>query len=325
LFLLISIWLQVSITVYFNAWYADFYNLLQQADTIDSYADGMAKFTRQLIGFEYLTNGFRGQPSFSLLAFPYIIVSSFSAWFSRLYVLRWREAMTFGYVAKWRHVEQDIEGSSQRIQEDCARFAVIVQSVGAQVVRAIMTLFAFTPILWGLSEYVMVPFLAGVSGSLVWASLLLSMGGLLISWFVGIKLPGLEYNNQKVEAAFRKELVYAEDDKKNYGAVTTIAELFCGVRLNHQRLYLHYTYFDLWLSSYSQFMIIFPYLLMGPSLFSGVVMLGTLVQVANAFDRVHGSFSLFLDNWVVITELRSIIKRLSEFQRNIGHYDSQVL
>ncbi|VEB62652.1 transport protein [Salmonella enterica subsp. enterica] len=29
---------------------------------------------------------------------------------------------------------------------------------------------------------------------------------------VGIKLPGLEFKNQRVEAAYRKELVYGEDD-----------------------------------------------------------------------------------------------------------------
>lgn len=28
---------------------------------------------------------------------------------------------------------------------------------------------------------------------------------------VGNKLPGLQFNNQKVEAAYRKELVYGED------------------------------------------------------------------------------------------------------------------
>ena len=37
-----------------------------------------------------------------------------------------------------------------------------------------------------------------------------SLGGLIISWFVGIKLPGLEYNNQRVEASFRKELAKVE-------------------------------------------------------------------------------------------------------------------
>ncbi len=53
---------------------------------------------------------------------------------------------------------------------------------------------------------------------------MLSIGGILISWFVGIKLPGLEYNNQKVEAAFRKELVYGEDDRKNYVQAPTILQ-----------------------------------------------------------------------------------------------------
>ena len=95
-------------------------------------------------------------------------------------------------------------------------FAKIVESIGLQVVKAIMTLIAFIPILWVLSSNVTVPFLGDVSGSLVWVALILSLGGILISWLVGIKLPGLEYNNQKVEAAFRKELVYGEDDRKNY-------------------------------------------------------------------------------------------------------------
>ena len=41
-----------------------------------------------------------------------------------------------------------------------------------------------------------------------------SLGGVLISWFVGYKTyQDLEYKNQVVEAAFRKELVYGEDDR----------------------------------------------------------------------------------------------------------------
>ena len=87
-------------------------------------------------------------------------------------------------------------------------FAKIVESLGLQIVRAIMLLIAFLPILWGLSSNVVIPFFKDISGSLVWVSLVASLGGLIISWIVGIKLPGLEYNNQKVEAAFRKELVY---------------------------------------------------------------------------------------------------------------------
>ena len=100
-----------------------------------------------------------------------------------------------------------------------------------------MTLIAFIPILWVLSSNVTVPFLNDVSGSLVWVALTLSLGGILISWLVGIKLPGLEYNNQKVEAAFRKELVYGEDDRKNYVQAPTILQLFTGIKFNYHKLF----------------------------------------------------------------------------------------
>ena len=76
--------------------------------------------------------------------------------------------------------------------------------------------------------------------------------GFISSWLgwsdykliVGIKLPGLEYNNQKAEAAFRKELVYGEDDRRNY-AQASILQLFTGIKFNYYRLFLHYGYFDL--------------------------------------------------------------------------------
>ena len=41
-------------------------------------------------------------------------------------------------------------------------------------------------------------------------------------------------------------------------------------------------------------MIIVPYLIMGPSLFTGAIMLGVLVQVSNAFSKVHGGFRFVL-------------------------------
>ena len=95
-----------------------------------------------------------------------------------------------------------------------------------------MTLIAFIPILWGLSDKVAIPFLQGINGSLVWVALVVSVGGLIISWFVGWFLPGLEYNNQKVEAAFRKDLVLGEDDKINYAQPEKLWELFLGIRFN---------------------------------------------------------------------------------------------
>ena len=321
LLLIISLWFQVQMTVAINTWYKKFYDLLQNAgDYVDKPQEGIKLFFSQLISLDYILNGFEGDLSFVVIAFPYIFLAIFTGWFTRIYGLRWREAMTFNYIPKWQAVESEIEGASQRIQEDCNRFARIIESLGLQVIRAFMTLIAFIPILWTLSDKVDIPILRDIEGSLVWFTLIVSLGGIVISWFVGIKLPGLEYKNQRVEAAFRKDLVLGEDDKKNYAQTETLLELFTGIRFNYHRLYLHYGYFDGWMHTYDQFMIIAPYLIMGPGLFTGLITLGVLMQVSNAFARVHGGFALFLHNWTTITELRSIWKRLSEFERNLDIY-----
>ena len=321
LLLIVSLWFQVQMTVAINTWYKKFYDLLQNAgDYVDKPQEGIKLFFSQLISLDYILNGFEGDLSFVVIAFPYIFLAIFTGWFTRIYGLRWREAMTFNYIPKWQAVESEIEGASQRIQEDCNRFARIIESLGLQVIRAFMTLIAFIPILWTLSDKVDIPILRDIEGSLVWFTLIVSLGGIVISWFVGIKLPGLEYKNQRVEAAFRKDLVLGEDDKKNYAQTETLLELFTGIRFNYHRLYLHYGYFDGWMTTYDQFMIIAPYLIMGPGLFTGLITLGVMVQVSNAFSRVHGGFALFLHNWTTITELRSIWKRLNEFERNLDIY-----
>ncbi len=301
LLLALSLLIQVTITVKINQWYKGFYDVLQKPMDYS-----ISVFWDKIFEFTYL-------------ALPYVVLATFTAYFTRLYAFRWREAITFDYMPLLTSGNVKIEGSAQRLQEDTMRFAKIVESLGLQVVRAIMTLIAFTPILWTLSDKVIVPVFKDIPGSLVWVALATSLGSMIISWFVGWKLPGLEYNNQKVEAKFRKELVYGEDDRTTYAKPETILELFTGIKFNYHRLYLHYGYFDIWVNVYDQFMVIVPYLVMAPGLFTGAITLGFVIQVSNAFQRVHGSFSLFTQNWTTITELRSIHKRLKEFEIAIGY------
>ena len=306
--LLSSLWLQVSLTVAINEWYGGFYDLMQNSATY---------FDRSQVGIDLFYDKLY---DFCILAMPYVIIATITNWFTRVYGLRWREAITFDYLPKWRDVTEDIEGASQRIQEDTHKFAEIIENLGLQIVRSIMTLIAFIPVLWELSAKTDIPFFGMEGGSLVWYALVISIGGLIITWFVGAKLPGLEYNNQKVEAAFRKELVFGEDDKENYSQPATILELFTGIRFNYQRLFNHYGYVDVWINSYDQFMVIVPYLLVGPGLFTKLITLGVVVQVSNAFRKVHEGFGVFLYQFTTITELRSIWKRLSEFEDNLRRF-----
>jgi peptide/bleomycin uptake transporter len=253
---------------------------------------------------------------FAWIAFPYMLLRSFEAYLASHYAFRWRQAMTEVYLPRWQRTDATVEGASQRIQEDCMRFAKQTENLGLGLVRAVLTLASFIPILWGLSKGIAIEWLK-FDGSLFWVALTTALGGTVLSWFVGIRLPGLEYNNQKTEAALRKELVYAEDDRGRMTLAEVMA-LFMGVRANNFRLFNHYAYFNLWSNLYGQTMIIFPYLLMGPSLFAGLITLGVIQQVSNAFGKVNDAFSYLIERWTDITELRSIHKRLTEFEQHLA-------
>ncbi len=312
---------QVQLSVVVNGWYGRFYDMLQNPAGRE-----MSEFWDGIFGLQFTTGNFLGfipvpvPLGFFAIAIPYVIIGAATNFIVRHYGFRWRQAITENYIPRWRGVGHEIEGASQRIQEDTNRFARIVESLGIQAFRAVMTLIAFLPILWTLSSQVNLPIIKDIPGSLVWIALAVSVGGMVISWFVGWFLPGLEYNNQRVEAAFRKELVLGEDDKANYARPETLFDLFTGLRINYSRLYAHYGYFDLWSILYAQVTSLTPLIMMGPGMMLGVVTFGTYQQVANAYGRVDSSFSVILDNWTTLTELRSIWKRLHEFEDNLDKY-----
>ena len=71
----------------------------------------------------------------------------------------------------------------------------------------------FRSILWGLSSYVKeLPLVGHIPQALVFVAVIWAALGTALLAVVGIRLPGLEFRNQRVEAAYRKELVYGEDD-----------------------------------------------------------------------------------------------------------------
>ena len=158
-FIIGSLIAQTWIDVQINKWYKSFYDILQKATEHD-----VSEFYERILFF------FK-------LAIPYVIIYTITNFFTRMYAFRWRESMTFAYMPYWKKVDAKVEGASQRIQEDCKAFASIVESIGLQVLRAIMLLIAFIPILWGLSSNVIIPWFKDITGSLVYVSLTASLGG----------------------------------------------------------------------------------------------------------------------------------------------------
>jgi peptide/bleomycin uptake transporter len=194
------------------------------------------------------------------------------------------------------------------------RFSSTVEGLGVSLIDSVMTLIAFTPVLIRLSENVTeLPIVGSIPYPLVTAAVLWSLFGTVFLALVGIKLPGLEFRNQRVEAAYRKELVYGEDHIDR-AQPETVTELFSNVRMNYFRLYFHYLYFNIARIFYLQINNIFSLLILAPSIIAGKISLGALNQISGAFGQVSSSFQYLVNSWPTIVELLSIYKRLRAFE-----------
>jgi peptide/bleomycin uptake transporter len=152
---------------------------------------------------------------------------------------------------------------------------------------------------------------------LVVAAIFWSIFGTSFLALIGVRLPGLEFRNQRVEAAYRKELVYGEDDLDRAQPPTLLA-LFANVRRNYFRLYFNYLYFNVGRYFYLQVDNIFGFIALGPTVVAGAITLGFLQQTLNVFDQVRSSFQYLVNSWTTIIDLISVYKRLRSFEAVIA-------
>ncbi len=297
-----SLWVQVEIDVKINEWFGVFYDMIQKA-LAEPNAITIQEYFASLL-------------SFITLAGMYIAVYVAISFFTAHFLFRWRTAMV-----EWYHSVYDkarnIEGASQRVQEDTIKFTRIMEGLGTSFIESIMILIQFVPILFGLSIGIPIFFFGEWEYGLIVGALIWTIGGTIFLIALGwiLRLVGVEYDLQKQEAAYRKILVIAEDD----GNVRPkkINELFDDVRKIHFLSYLRYLYFNIGRIAYLQANVLSAYVFLAPAIVAGVVTLGVMQQIIRAFGRVEGSMQYLLKAWPTIIELASVYKRLREFESKL--------
>jgi peptide/bleomycin uptake transporter len=300
--ILFTSYFQVQVSVAINSWYGPFYDLIQAALS-KSAPVTVEQFYSQL-------------STFAGIAFVAVVVGVMTRFFVSHYIFRWRTAMTDFYVANWPRLRA-IEGASQRVQEDTMRFASIVEGLGVNLISAVLTLLAFLPVLMRLSRNVTeLPLIGAIPYPLVFAAVIWSVLGTGVLALIGIRLPRIEFFNQRVEAAYRKELVLGEDDPGR-AEPPTLSELFGDIRKNYFRLYLNFMYFNIGRIVYLQTDNILPYILLAPTIIAGKITLGAMNQILNAFTQVRTSFQYLVNAWSTIVELISIYQRLRGFEAKL--------
>jgi peptide/bleomycin uptake transporter len=300
--ILLTLWYQVQLDVQINEWFGSFYDMIQQA------LKGEGDIT--------LTQYFGELSTFGKIAAIYIAVALSVSFFTQHWLFRWRTSMV-EYYHRLYHKARDIEGASQRVQEDTVKFSRIMEGLGVSFVESIMVLVAFFPILMSLSAGVVVSFFGEWPYGLVASAIIWSAGITIILLVVGqlLRLVNIEYDIQAKEAAYRKVLVVAEDD----GTVRpkTLNEVFDSVRKIHYTNYARYAVFNVARLSCLQANVLVGYVVLAPAIVSGAITLGVMQQILRAFGRVEGSMMYLFKSWSTIIELLSVYKRLREFERKI--------
>ena len=302
--ILLTTWYKVQLDVDINEWFGTFYDMIQKALS-EPQSITLQEYFLQL-------------GTFGKIAGLYVFIAVVLDFYIKHYIFRWRTSMNDYYMShvNWQKLRV-VEGAAQRVQEDTRIFSRIMETLGVNFMRSILTLVAFLPLLWDLSKNITaLPYFGEVNHGLVYIAIIFAALGTVGLAVLGIKLPGLEYNNQVVEARYRKELVYGEDDPNRADPVS-VRKFFAAVRKNYFRLFFHYAYFDVGKWSYLQFGVLVPYIAMGPTIVAGVLTLGLMQQIVRAFSRVEQSFQFLVNQWTTIVELISVWKRLMHFEKKL--------
>ena len=297
------VYFDVQISAWLNSWYGGFYDLVQSAlgkpnsVTLDQYGN-------------YIW-------SVAIVLSVDVVFAIFNSFLNSHYLFRWRRAMSFYYMANWKKL-RTIEGAAQRVQDDTQQFASILEGLGLNLVSSVMTLIVFLPLLFTLSTNIKIyPLIGALPGGLVWIAVVSALFGTVLLAAVGVKLPGLTFQNQRVEAAYRKELVLGEDYAER-AQPPTIRQLFLNLQRNYYRLYFHYLYFNLARYTYLNGSQFIPYIAMGPSVVTGAITFGLFQQILDAFGQVSDSLRFLVNSWTSVIQLISIYQRLRGFEGNLG-------
>jgi putative ATP-binding cassette transporter len=307
----------VAINVMINQWNNRFYNALQDKN--------WDVFVSELLFF-------------CLLAAIFIVLAVYQLYLNQWLQIRWRRWMTEQYLGEWlinaNHYRMQLLGDAadnpdQRIAEDINQFIEKGLFLGLGLLNSLVTLASFIAILWVLSASA--PFTLfgnewAIPGYLVWAALIYSILGTIVTQWIGHALVGLNFMQQRYEADFRYNLVRVRENAEQIALLEgepaerqRLLERFGRVIGNWMLIMSRTKRLTFFTAGFSQISTIFPYAVVSPAYFAGTIQLGGLMQTASAFAQVQGALSFFVSSTIYrqLAEWRAVIERLAGFQRAV--------
>ena len=305
----------VYLLVQLNDWYNEFYNALQNYEQ---------DLFWPLVG------------KFSLLAFTYILIAVYAIYLRQMLQIKWRTWMTKNYLNSWLNKQvyyrlQLTSGATdnpdQRISEDINQFVSLTLQLLIGFLKQMTTLVAFGFVLWNLSGEFSLNlggFEIVIYGYMFWFSLIYSGIGTILAHKVGIKLIGLNFDQQKFEADFRFNMMRVRENSESIAfyrgesaEMEGFSEKFSRVIKNYWQLMKKTKHLNFYVNGYAQLAIIVPLIMAAPRYFRNEMQLGGLMQTISAFGRVQDALSYFVESYDTIANLAAVVSRLAGFTEHV--------
>ena len=306
----------VANSVLFNQWRNRFYNALQDRDW-----DG---FVREMIVF-------------CVLATALVALQVYQVYLSQWLQIRWRNWMTTRYLGEWlhdaNHYRMQLQGDAadnpdQRISDDIKMFVDQTLDLGVGLLNAVVTFFSFVIILWGLSAAAPLYVFGSdfsIPGYLVWGAVIYSIFGTALTQWIGSPLVNLNFQQQRLEADFRFNLVRVRENSEQIALLKgepaereRLSARFSRVVANWYNIMSRTKRLMAFTQSFGQAAVIFPVILAAPAYFANKIQMGALQQTMEAFGNVQQSLSYFVDAYRRLAEWRAVVARLDGFEMSIA-------
>jgi vitamin B12/bleomycin/antimicrobial peptide transport system ATP-binding/permease protein len=313
-----QVWVQVGL----NSWSARLYNALEarQLDT----------FLSEIV-------------TFALLLLASIAVFSTSLYVRRRLQFAWRVWLTKTTLSVWmaegRHyqlglIAGDHDNPDGRIAEDIRVTTESAVDLGQSLFYCILLLGTFVHVLWTLSGVVHVTIGAmvlAIPGFMVFIALGYSAVGTSLALWAGLPLVGASNLRQTVEANFRFGLARAREYSESIALIggdgderTHLQELLRGVRRGWESQTYGLVRIIVFTTAYSVLASPFPILIAAPRYIMGLITLGTLMQMAQAFQQVTAALSFPVDNLSTIAQWSASVERVMALQEALARLPEEL-
>ncbi len=252
------------------------------------------------------------------------VVGSFG-WIKSQLELLWRDWLTRRLLSRYlanrnftRIPASEVDNPDERIQQDIASFCTETLTIAMAVADSTLAFFSFVTILYLISPTLLVVAVA------------YAIAGTVATLMFGKRLIGMHYEQQRLEAEFRYNLVYLRDNAEAIGLYNAgereskgLLQRFGCVLKNMYSIVSWQRNMTLFKTSYDYGVLIIPSLISAPLYLAGQIELGMIVQAATAFGTVVGALSIVVGQYQTYARLGAIARRISDFIGKLEQLENQ--